>query len=283
MLNSDFKKEEIEKLETAHEKYEARAKEVGNKSVELMTLRQESSKTLIIEVEKYINSLANSPKMLDKSFAEYKAEFSSFSQIIDELREEAIDAGIKSGISAGAGVAAGVGVAAFAPTAAMGIATTFGVASTGTAISALSGAAATNAALAWLGGGALAAGGAGMAAGKALLALSGPVGWAIGGISLLGTGVFSARKNKQIGEEAMEKRKEITVLDKSLKAALVEINGLLDLTKLHVNGTTELLLQLKAIEHQDYSQFNTDQKQKLGALVNHINSLSALLNKKVDA
>lgn len=122
-----------------------------------------------------------------------------------------------------------------------------------------------------------------MAAGQTLLALAGPVGWAIGGISLLGTGVFSARKNKKIGEEAMAKRKEIMTLDKSLKAALVEIKELLGLTKTHVNGTKELLDQLKAIPTQDYSKFSAEQKQKLGALVNHINSLSALLNKKVDA
>ncbi len=76
------------------------------------------------------------------------------------------------------------------PTVAMGVATTFGVASTGTAISALSGAAATNAALAWLGGGALAVGGGGMAAGEAFLALAGPVGWAIAGVSLIASGLF---------------------------------------------------------------------------------------------
>lgn len=64
------------------------------------------------------------------------------------------------------------------------------MASTGTAISALSGAAATNAALAWLGGGALAVGGGGMAAGEAFLALAGPVGWAIAGVSLVVSGLF---------------------------------------------------------------------------------------------
>lgn len=77
----------------------------------------------------------------------------------------------------------------------MGIATTFGVASTGTAISALSGAAAANAALAWLGGGALAVGGGGMAAGSAFLALAGPVGWTIAGLSIIASGlVFSEPK-----------------------------------------------------------------------------------------
>ena len=95
----------------------------------------------------------------------------------------------------------GVAVVTMGPTAAMGIATTFGAASTGTAISTLSGAAATNAALAWLGGGALAAGGGGMAAGNAFLALAGPVGWAIAGVSLLGAGFFlwkSTRDKKRL-------------------------------------------------------------------------------------
>ncbi len=59
-----------------------------------------------------------------------------------------------------------------------------------TAISALNGAAAINAALAWLGGGALAVGGGGMAAGEAFLALAGPVGWAIAGVSLVVSGLF---------------------------------------------------------------------------------------------
>ena len=84
----------------------------------------------------------------------------------------------------------GVAVVTMGPTVAMGIATTFGVASTGTAISTLSGAAATNAALAWLGGGSLVAGGGGMAAGNAFLAMAGPVGWAIAGVSLLASGLF---------------------------------------------------------------------------------------------
>lgn len=283
MLNNSFKKEELAKLEDAHNRYEKRAEEVSNESIELMTLRSNSSKKLITEVESYINSLANTPKKLDRSFAQYQASFSSFNGIITKLHKDSRNADIQTGSNAGASVAAGVGVAAFAPTAAMAVATTFGAASTGTAISALSGAAATNAALAWLGGGALAAGGGGMVAGKAFLALAGPVGWAVGGILLAGTGIFSYRKNKRIGEEAMAKRKEVEVFDNALKAALVEIKELIHLTKTHTQGIKELLERLLAIPVQDYLLFNTVQKEQVGSLVNHINSLSALLNKKVDA
>lgn len=283
MLNSKFRKDAIAKLDQAHKTYEARAAQVGNESVELMNLRRESSDLLITEVENYINSLANTPKELDRSFNEYQASFSSFNEIITELRKEALAADIKTGSGAGASIAAGVGVAAFAPTAAMGVATTFGVASTGTAISALSGAAATNAAIAWLGGGAIAAGGGGMVAGKALLALAGPVGWAVGGVLLAGTGVFSYRKNKRLGEEAIAKRKEIETYDSALRAALVEIEELIALTQSHTKGVSEIMAQLSALSVQDYSLFNAEQKALVGSLVNHINSLSVLLNKKVDA
>lgn len=283
MLNNVFRKEELARLERAHDRYEERAEEVGKQSIALMTLRHKSSEELIAEVEGYINSLANTPKELDRSFDQYQASFSSFNTTISKLRNEALSTDIQTGSSVGASVAAGVGVAAFAPTAAMAIATTFGVASTGTAISALSGAAATSAALAWLGGGTLALGGSGMLGGQALLAMAGPIGWAVGGILLAGTGVFSYRKNKSIGEEAMAKRKEVEVFDKALEAALVEISKLIGLTQTHVKGIRELLGQLLAITKQDYSLFDSKQKEQLGSLVNHINSLSALLNKKVDA
>lgn len=106
----------------------------------------------------------------------------------------------------------------------MGIATTFGVASTGTAISTLSGAAATNAALAWLGGGALAAGGGGMAAGNAFLALAGPVGWAIAGVAIIGSGLLLWK-----GKSDQKRIEDIFTLIskrdiKSYDLAIVEIN-----------------------------------------------------------
>lgn len=283
MLNNGFKKEAISNLESAHKRYEDRAAQVGKQSVQLMDLRKESSEKLIKEVESYINSLANTPKELDKSFTEYKASFSSFNLIINRINKDAVTANIQTGSGIGASVAAGVGVAALAPTAAMAVATTFGVASTGTAISALSGAAATSASLAWLGGGALAAGGGGMAGGSAFLALAGPVGWAVGGLLLAGTGIFSYRKNKRIGEEAIAKRKEIETFDSALKAALKEIDSLISLTNSHVQGVRQLLEKLLANQSQDYKSFTMLQKEEVGSLVNHINSLSALLNKKVDA
>lgn len=283
MLNGSLKKEALDKLQDAHKRYEARAEKVAAGSEKLMQVRRKTSEKVIASVEQYINAMANTPKEFDKSFAEYRAEFKSFNSVISTIEHEARDTDIKAGTSAASGVAAGVGTAALAPTAAMAIATTFGTASTGTAISALSGAAATNAALAWLGGGAVVAGGGGMAGGSALLALAGPIGWAIGGTALIGSTIFARNKNKKIAEEANQKRKLILTYDASLKAANKEIRHLIGLTETHRSGVLELLLWLTSNAPSDYQAFSPEAKDKLGALINHIQSLSKLLNKKVDA
>ncbi|MDE2240557.1 MAG: hypothetical protein KGJ73_11620, partial [Rhodospirillales bacterium] len=258
-------------------------KVVGEASARLFELRRSSSEQIITQVEGYINTLANSPKEFDKTFSEYRAEFKTFNKIIAAIEAEAAKVNTRAGTGAAAGVATGVGVAAFAPSAAMAIATTFGTASTGTAISTLSGAAATNAALAWLGGGALATGGGGMAAGEAFLALAGPVGWAIGGTALVAAGLFARSRNRAIAEDAATETKKIRTHIAALSAAKLEINRLFNLTERHVDGVTVLLAQLKERAPGDYLEFSTVQKEWLGALINHVHSLSELLNKKVQA
>lgn len=228
MLNNGFKKEAISNLEIAHKRYEDRAAQVGKQSAQLMDLRKESSEKLIREVEAYINSLANSPKELNKSFIEYKASFSSFNAIIERLNKDAVTADKQTR----AGLTASTSIMNIAPL---------------------------------------------------VVGLGGPVGWAIGGVLLAGTSVFSNKKNKRIGEEAIVKRKEIETFDSALKAALKEIDSLISLTNSHVQGVRQLLGKLLASQSQDYKSFTMLQKEEVGSLVNHINSLSALLNKKVDA
>lgn len=211
MFNGSLKKEAINDLEKTQASYTRLFKKVTKGSETLFTLRQDSSQKVIGSVENYINRLANTPKEFDRSFSSYKAEFKVFTDMVRQLEIESADINFKAGSTAASGVVAGAGVAVLAPTAAMAIATTFGVASTGTAISTLSGAVATKAALAWLGGGALAAGGSGVAGGTALLALAGPVGWAIGGTAVVGSALFARGKNRKIAEQANEQRRVIEV------------------------------------------------------------------------
>lgn len=278
-----MKKDAVSALKLAQAVHETEAKSVGAASVTLFNIRRDSSNSVIPQVETYINTLANTPKEFDRTFAEYRAEFKVFNEIIAEIETEAKKVELKAGTGAAAGIATGVGFAAFAPSIAMAVATTFGTASTGTAISALWGVAATNAALAWLGGGALAVGGGGMVAGEAFLALAGPVGWAIGGTALVGAGLFARRRNRAIAQNASVEKKKIDVQVAALKAARYEIAQLYDATERHVGGVLVLLKKLEATAPGNYSEFNNVEKDMLGALINHINSLSALLNKKVQA
>ena len=149
------------------------------------------------EIQACFDAIRNIPAEQRLQYEELKKIRLEWKQRAQKIEDDYKKATLKNAGARAAGVSAGVAFAALAPTAAMGIATTFGVASTGTAISALSGAAATNAALAWLGGGALAAGGGGMAAGNAFLAMCGPIGWAIAGVALLGSGFCCTKATKR--------------------------------------------------------------------------------------
>lgn len=281
MFNGEAKKVAMERLESSHNSYKRIADRLTGASEELFSLRQTSSVQLIKDVEAFINSLANSPKEFDKTFAEYKTEVNAFDEAVHSVEVQELDVAIKTRASTIAGVSAGIGTAAFAPTAAMAIATTFGTASTGVAISSLSGAAASSAALAWLGGGALAVGGGGMSAGSTLLAASGPVGWGIGIAALIGGGVFYAYKSGQIAENATGMIQSIEEHTAKLTVAQHQVDRLCSLTVEHVRGTSSMLTKLKTSAPADYAQYDSDAKATMAALINHIRSLSKLINETV--
>lgn len=281
MLSSDLKKKALVKLEATDKEYQTVTTDVTKRAAELYEKRKATAEQVIQACEEYVSTLANSPKEFDKSVSEFKVEFDTFTNVVQQIKDDADKAAKLRESVAGAGAAAGVGVAAFAPTAAMAIATTFGTASTGTAISALSGAAATNAALAWLGSGALAAGGGGMAAGNALLLLAGPVGWAITGIAVTSGALMLRGKNEEIAKKANQEATRIQAKTATLKAAKEEIAKLLTLTQQHADGVNTRLNFLKIDAPNNYQHFNNEQKIELATLINNIQALSKLLNKKL--
>lgn len=203
MLNSDLKKEWLSKLKDAQENYKSEAESIVPYCESLHKVRTQGFVT-IKNIEALINSIANKPKTIVDSVAKIEITLHDFSEYVNLQQQSDYD--VKVTGSAAVIGATSISVAAFGSSTAMAIATTFGTASTGTAIASLSGAAASNAALAWLGGGTLAAGGSGMAGGSALLAtISGPIGWTIGGVALIGGGLLANSRNKKIAEEAEEK------------------------------------------------------------------------------
>ena len=273
MLNAGYKKEALDMLEIANKEYqntyETTVKNISN----LHEKRLEAVKTLK-GVEAYIQNLANKPKEYEKIISEIVVRRNKFESDLKTLELESKNADKVSGSVAGAGVIAGAGIAAFGPTAAMAVAMTFGTASTGAAIATLSGAAATNAALAWLGGGALVAGGGGMVAGEILLGLAGPVGWAIGGAALVGSGMFANAKNKEIAEKAESSTNTVKMETKRIKEIDVKVGVLQKTTSALNTEIVKLITIMLQLRLNDYEVFTEDNKNNLRKMMNSAEALS---------
>ena len=265
-------------IATCNEKQSA----VQKLSVDLYKKRKSSSKTVIEKVEQFINEIADHPKKLDRSFAEYTVAFKKFTGVEKAIEQQLTDVAIRSGAGAGVGIAAGATTALLGPTAAMAVATTFGTASTGTAIAALSGAAANSAALAWLGGGALVAGGGGVSAGGALLALAGPVGWGAAALAAAGGAAYFSFANGKVVAEANKKVVEVEQATATMALSLNKIQYLLTLTREHSTGLTRLMTRLRRDLPSSYTDFSDKQLRDVGAVVNHVRALSKLLNQTLE-
>ena len=242
--------------------------------------------TLIHEIEFLVNSIANRPKEFDKKISDIQAAREKFRETAD-YAAEALDAAVKSGASVAAGIAGGAAVASMAPTAAMWVATTFGTASTGTAISTLSGAAATKAALAWLGrvtGGIAVKGaitGAGMNAGTALLALAGPIGWGITGVTTTASIVALGHKNKEIADEAIAEAKKITIAGAEVNETSAKIQQLTDETVMLMDALRDMAQANRALKGANYLELSEAEQYQLGTMVNNTLTLAEMLNKTI--
>lgn len=264
-------------LQKASDEYDKTYAVFSTAGEKLFQIRSEAVET-IDQVAAFINSLAKHPKEFDTDISEISSKKEQFKKAIDFAKEEHKKLK-QSAVGVGMGAAAGAAVASMAPTAAMWVATTFGTASTGTAISALSGAAATNAALAWLGGGALAAGGGGMAAGQALLALAGPVGWGVAGVSIFTSVLLFWRKKRKIQEnkkQEIERMKNCTLTLKKLNAEIESLQA--ETIEFH-NKLQNQLADYYSLSSQDYTTFTQEQKSAIGAILNNTKSLSVLISK----
>lgn len=267
--------EKLSKLQMAQQKAEAAVKKTNQKINELGD-HTSALYTSLTTIQSLFDRIRNVPEENMLRHEKLKVIRVNWKQQAEKIELEYKKAEIKAAGQGAAGVGAGVAVAALGPTAAMGIATTFGVASTGTAISALSGAAATNAALAWLGGGALAAGGGGMAAGSAFLALAGPVGWAIAGVSIVASGLmfFKTKSDKERLENVYTLISNRDI--KSCELAIIELSE--RITRI-INESGKLNAAIAKIETfgTNYVQMTEEQQYELGVYVNLMEASTMLL------
>ena len=265
----------LSKLQSAQKKAEAAVKETNKKINELGECAGGFYDSLTA-LQALFDRIRNVPKESIKKYEKLKARQVDWKQQVDKIELEYKKAEVKAAGQGATGVGAGIAVVTLGPTAAMGVATTFGVASTGTAISTLSGAAATNAALAWLGGGALTAGGGGMVAGHALLALAGPIGWTISGISIFASGLMFIKT--LLDKDRLENIYTlISIRDvKSYEQAIIELSERITRIRAETETLAEVISKIRTFG-TDYDEMTVAQQYELGACVNLMESDTMLL------
>ncbi len=263
------------RLKSAQEQAEMAINKTNEKIGELGTYTGQLYDELST-IQELFDDIRNVPSEKQLEYKELRKIRLNWKQQAEKIESDYKNVVVKNAGKGAVGVGAGVAVVALGPTAAMGIATTFGVASTGTAISTLSGAAATNAALAWLGGGALATGGGGIVAGNAFLALAGPVGWAIAGVALVGSGflLWKGKSNQKRLEEIFTLISKRDV--KSYELAIVELNERINRI---MDEGQKLNYSIKRIREfgLDYNKMTEAQQYELGSYLNLMNASTQLL------
>lgn len=274
IFNSKAKEKAIQELENVSREYVSTGRLVNIEAQSLYNQKKKAVKA-IEKAEKTLKKQQDLDIDSIRRIADAKSSVRLFQEAVqnEQIEDESINGSTGGIVGAGvAGAATGVAVATIGPTAAMALATTFGTTATGTAISALGGAAATNAALAWLGGGALAVGGGGMSAGSAVLAMFGPIGWAVGGITVGTAGLLALRKNKQIVNQANKQTKKAKSITRKLKDT---IKGITALREDLIKDTSILNALMEGIPSED-GQI----KYNYPKIVETIESLCKSINKK---
>jgi hypothetical protein len=118
-----------------------------------------------------------------------------------------------------------------------------------------------------------------MAAGQAFLALAGPVGWGIGAVALVGGGLWYRSKNKAFAVEATQRRIEIELYGKERQAMALAIKKLIELTRIEIEGITNLLDSLEARKISNFLDFEAEDEFRFIAMMNHTRALGQLLKK----
>ena len=250
-----------------------------NKVNENIKILGENANTLYISlnlIQEIFDKIRNIPSEQMIKYEKIKKIRLKWKKQVQKIEKDYKNNVIKDTSAGVLGTGVGVTVITMGPTIAMGVATTFGVASTGTAISTLSGAAATNAALAWLGGGALATGGGGMAAGHAFLTLTGPIGWAIAGISLVTSGLLfwktKSERNRIENIFAVVGERDVKLYELAIVELKERVSKIIDENK-KINEAIERIKNFG----DDYNKMQESQQYELGAYVNLMLASTQLL------
>lgn len=247
-LGTRARRQAIARYEEAVAVHRTTANAVQTRADDLYELRTKDCKRVIEACEAYLSLLSNAPKELKKSFEAFTLEYQSFEATQQQLREAVERTDFTS-----------VGL------------TSLSLAALTTTITH---ATAATSALATLGG-------AGMVAGRTLFSLGSPIGWVISGVILAGNAMATSAKNGQIVEKAIREQSEVETELRVLARIEKELTEMVNLTWRHAKGAENQLARLRKSAPGDYLAFDQVDRKRLSALINNVNGLSELLNRRV--
>lgn len=286
LFGVEEKKKKVEELKQACDAYKYNQENLVKNAKSLYKKRKRYL-TLFRGISKKLERITNLPEWCKEDFDDSMKRVEAFQTAVEYEKDpkkfaEQTDKTGRTAAYVGAGTVAGTAIATMGSTAAMSIATVLGTASTGTAISALSGVAATNAALAWLGGGAVAAGGAGMAGGSLVLAMFGPIGWTIAGVSAISGFAWLRASNKKQAEEAGRYLSEIKRDNNTMAEKLSHLMGIIRRSDNHEKNKLGPSIEwLDNVSPKDYKKWDDNQKHELEKLLNAVSNTVSLINERI--
>ena len=121
-----------------------------------------------------------------------------------------------------------------------------------------------------------------MASGTALLAMAGPVGWTIGGATLLASIALFANKKIKIGKEKKEEIEAVLHNVKTVNEVNVKMQSLLDKTDKLRSMLNDQYRKCMSYYEKNFMEIADEGQILLGTLVNNSKSLAATLGETVE-
>lgn len=243
-FNHQLRDRAVEELQEAVDLYNRKLVELMLMSEEMIKLGSEDCPRILTSAEAIFSSMANTPPSAAGELVRFREVVQAFDKEAHKFDMEPEDAAPPQGISFGRGMLIGAGAVL-----ALKLAST------------------------------LLSGRRKRGAGRD----SRPFGLRGGALGLISGTLFQVFNNKREAEQATSERLRIEANIESLDALTAKMGELTGSIRYHVKAAEANISTIQAHAPQDYRESSEEQKQKLGDLSGHIQSLTMLLKRRVDA
>ena len=113
------------------------------------------------------------------------------------------------------------------------------------------------------------------------MALAGPIGWGITGVTTAASVFALGHKNKKIADEAIAEAKKITVAGAEVDETSAKIQHLTDETVMLMDSLRDMARANRTLKGANYLELSEDEQYRLGTMVNNTLALAEMLNKTI--